>query len=162
MKKLARIALSAIVALALALTLAPPAAAAPLTNYFTAYDFRYETPYNCGTPANPEWVCYAVPTNNGASYFNAPTLTRSWIYDSIGGRTNSHGYVTQPGQNNGIMCWKTATNGAIWLLEDTRQWWTTTSTALVTGWVPDADVQLSRTDRLAYVAECGYILTIAQ
>lgn len=136
-----------------------PAFAGPTSNYFSAYDFRYETAYNCGTPTNPEWVCYAIPYGGGyASYFNAPGLNRTFLRDSIGGRTNSQGFVNQPNQNAGVMCWQLASNGSIWLLIDDRQPYQG-STALFVGWVPDADIVLSRVDRLNYVPECGYIKT---
>lgn len=160
-RRLAKVTAAVAVAAALVTTSTEVASAAALTNYFSAYDFRYEEPYNCGTVQHPEWVCYVqAPIQTGnVSYWNAPGLTRTFIYDSIGGRANSMGFVLQPKQNAGIMCWKAASNGGIWDLVDTRQQWTSSSTALVIGWVPDGDVVLTRADRLT-IAECGYTMTV--
>ena len=150
---------AAVLALTAVLFTAAPAqaGAGPVSNWFYAYDFRYETPYECYGQ-----TCWHIPYGGPhQSTFNAPALTRTVLRDAIGGRYNSMGHAVVAGQNVGVMCWKAASNGSIWLTVDSRHLDQEGSSALFISWVPDANVKLSRDERLRYVVECGYYRTVA-
>lgn len=135
----------------------PAFAEGPVTNYFQhAYDYRYETPYSCYGQ-----TCWTSVYTDAASYYNAPVLTSMKLRRSIDGAVNSDNYAPAVGQNTGVMCWKASpATGAIWLTVDARHLDDEGNSGLYIGWILDADVRLSYTNRVTYVPECGYYKTI--